>query len=88
MCQLVVDLSMVTVLVARRKSSQNLKSLQVFFDCVWKEINDMGTFLHIDLVADNYQGSHPFKEQTRKNRGTGTTDAWKQASKELCNRFP
>ena len=41
MYQLVVYLSVVTVLVARRKSSQNLKTLQVFFDCVWKEINDI-----------------------------------------------
>ena len=53
----------------------------MFFDCVWKEINDMGTFLHIDLVADNYQGSHPLKEQTLKNRGTGTTVAMKLGSK-------
>ena len=33
----------------------------------------MGSFLRVDLVADNYQDSHPLKAQTRSNRGSGTT---------------
>ena len=27
----------------------------------------------MDLVSDNYKGEHPLKDQTRLNRGTGTS---------------
>ena len=81
--QLIVDLSMITLLVARRKISQNVKDVRKFFDLVWKEINCIGSFLRIDIVADNYQDPHPLKNQTRKNRGTGTT-----VSLQLSGKLP
>ena len=50
--QLVVDLSMITVMLARHPVAKTLKSVKSFFDKVWDYIIDLGQYCsRVDIVV-------------------------------------
>ena len=72
--QLVIDLSMITVILVRQASTKSLTTLKSFFDKVWDHIIILSrSYIRVDIVGDNYEDNHPLKDQTRTTRGSGTS---------------
>ena len=72
--QLIWDLSMLTVQLARQQATKNLRTVKEFADKLWTIIElSFGQFSRRDVVTDNYFDPHPLKDHARTERGSGTT---------------
>ena len=80
--QLIVDLSMVTKVMASSVSVGGNTTVKDFCDKVWGYINNK-KYDRIDVVGDNYETPHLLKNSTRVDRGSGTTVAF-----DLDSRLP
>ena len=83
--QLVVDLSMITVLTIRVINTNRVNTFMKLFDEIWTAIHNLGSFQRLDIVSDNYTDSHLLKGQTRSGRGRGTTVKFKLSDKVPSN---